>query len=188
MCSLLCARRAPRAPAALPPLPRPHVGLGLCGASPPLAPVLVPAPTCPGSLRLQLASAPIPSHHTTHEPVPAADQWRAVARLPAGPAAWRRIQPQPPRKPRLGPAAERRRQGHRPPPLLRPCAQGAGLRGAVERAGRGCVVPTAACPQVLCPASHLALPPVHRVQDVNDEMVRQHFSKWGTVNDVYFPR
>ncbi|KAL4425849.1 hypothetical protein ABPG75_009865 [Micractinium tetrahymenae] len=28
----------------------------------------------------------------------------------------------------------------------------------------------------------------HVPKEVNDEMVRQHFSKWGTVNDVYFPR
>lgn len=28
----------------------------------------------------------------------------------------------------------------------------------------------------------------HVPKEVNDDMVRQHFSKWGTVNDVYFPR
>jgi len=41
------------------------------------------------------------------------------------------------------------------------------------------------CPTLLLTLLCLGL---RAVQDVNDEMVRQHFSKWGTVNDVYFPR
>lgn len=39
-----------------------------------------------------------------------------------------------------------------------------------------------------CAPSDIAEVPSCPSQEVNDEMVRQHFSKWGTVNDVYFPR